>query len=195
MKPQQSDATLSTRTRLRFDLGTFEGFNLRTHSAIDRVFTAQEVVDWDCNQAGEVELRPSGDRPEVALIFGLGGSVSGGELLALDQALQHLDKDSIVEFLKIHYAANIAVGDLATWTPEELDDADVHVFVGSNVTDLRLEAARALFKRYWPQAHHVWKSDSCDWLIFDVERFLSSPKFMDERVKVGDQVALIVCRQ
>jgi len=106
MKPPQSDATLSTRTtddrKLRFDLGTFEGFNFRAHSAIERVLTAPEVVDWDHDRQGEAEFWPAGDRLEVSLIFGHGRSVSGWELSALDRVLQELGDDSVVEVLKIH---------------------------------------------------------------------------------------------
>ena len=196
MTQQTFTATVSTRTPtdriLRFDLGTFEGFNFRGQSAIDRVLTAQEVVDWDHDLWGEAEFWPAGDRPEVRLVFGGSSSVTGSELLALDRALQELGDDSPREFLRIHYVANVSGGDLANLTRDELEDADLHLFFGTSFIDLRREAAYELFELYWPEAYKVWDSHTCDGLIFDVERFLRSPGWMVEEVTLGDQVALIL---
>ena len=41
---------------LRFDLGTFEGFNFRDQSAIERELTAEEVVNWNHDGDGEAEF-------------------------------------------------------------------------------------------------------------------------------------------
>lgn len=42
----------TTSTELTYELGTFEGFNFRDQSAIERNVTAQEVVDWDHDRVG-----------------------------------------------------------------------------------------------------------------------------------------------
>src|ERR1043166_7862522 len=80
---------------LCFNLGTFEGFNFRTQSAINRTLTAAEVVEWNHDKRGEAEFLPSGDRPEVALVFKGRSSVTGSELLELDRLLHELGGDSV----------------------------------------------------------------------------------------------------
>ena len=78
----------SDASELHFDLGTFEGFSFRHDQAIDRNLTAAEVVGWDHDAAGEAEFWPSGDNPEVALVFSGRSAVNASELLALDALLE-----------------------------------------------------------------------------------------------------------
>ena len=35
------------------DLGTFEGFNFREQCAIERILSANEVIEWDHDKKGE----------------------------------------------------------------------------------------------------------------------------------------------
>ena len=72
---------------LKHDLGTFEGFNFRDQAALDRNLTADEVLDWDHDGAGEAEFWPAGDHPGVAALFSQKSAVSGSELKALDDLL------------------------------------------------------------------------------------------------------------
>src|SRR4249920_2015090 len=120
--PQRSTpSNPSTGEReLRFDFGRFEGFNFRTQSAIERLLTAEEIIAWDHDAQGEAEFWPAGDRPELALLVVRG--------------------DTAAAFLKIHYAVNIAGADLASLTPDRIEDMNLHLFFGSNFTDLRKEA-------------------------------------------------------
>jgi hypothetical protein len=46
-----------TCRNLVFDLGTFEGFNFRSQSVIERVLTAGEVVEWNHDRDGEAEVK------------------------------------------------------------------------------------------------------------------------------------------
>ena len=53
---------------LKHDLGTFEGFNFRDQAALDRNLTADEVLDWDHDGAGELEPVPT--KPQQQLVQG-----------------------------------------------------------------------------------------------------------------------------
>ena len=76
----ENNSTLTGATiALHFDLGTFEGFNFRLSGAIDRVLTAEEVVNWEHDAHGEAEFWPSGDHPGVALLFKYKTAVIAGE--------------------------------------------------------------------------------------------------------------------
>ena len=180
---------------LQFHLGLFEGFNFRDQSAIDRLVSAEEVVNWDHDGEGEAEFWPAGDVPEVALVFRNRSSVTASELLALDAALVELGGDSRSNFLQIYYALNIRGDALQTLSAESVQDACVQVFVGTSFLDLRREAAYELFELYYPEEYRVWEKSRCDGLIFDTDRFLDSPVFSVEEVTLGDEVALLVAAQ
>lgn len=182
-------------TVIEFDLGTFEGFNFRRQSAIDRILTAAEVVGWDHDEQGEAEFWPAGDRPEVAMFFKSRSTVSGSELLDLDRLLHDMGGDSPYHFVQIHYAVNVSGAKLATLTREEVEDFPLHVFFGASFLDVRREAAYELFELYYPDEYRVWEKSLCDGLIFDTDRFLDSPVFSTEELRLGDGVALLVAAQ
>jgi hypothetical protein len=177
---------------LHFDLGTFEGFNFRHQGAIDRVLTAEEVVNWEHDAHGEAEFWPSGDHPGVALLFNHRTAVSGSELQALDTLLLELGDDSDGNFLRIHHAVNCGGYALAALTVEQIEDQPLHVFEGPSFLDLRRQAAFELFELYFPDEYRVWEKSLCDGLIFDEDRFLDSPSWHVEEIELGDTKALIV---
>jgi len=191
----QATSTSSEQKALEFDLGTFEGFNFRTQSAIDHLVSGESVVNWDHDRQGEAEFWPSGDRPEVAIIFQHRSSVTGSELVNLDRLLGELGGDSAENFLRVHFAMNIRGAHLATLTREEVEDGCVDVFLGSNFTDLRQEAAYQLFELFYPDEYKAWEKSTCDGLMFDTNRFLDSPVFSVDEVRLGDQVAILVGSQ
>jgi hypothetical protein len=174
------------------DFGTFEGFNFRTQSAIDRTLTAQEVVAWDHDREGEAEFWPSGDSPEVALLFKQRSSVTASELLDLDRVLLELGDDSRASFLQIYYAVEICGAALQSLTAEQVQDNNLQVFFGSGFVDLRRATAYELFELYYPEEYRIWEQSHCDGLIFDTDLFLDSPVFWVEEVELGDEVALLV---
>lgn len=180
---------------LTFDLGTFEGFNFRNQSAIERILTAQEVIDWDHDKHGEAEFWPSGEVSEVTLIFIGQTSVTASELIALDTVLEAMGGDDVTNYLKIHYAQRVCGISLGDLTEEQVEDQNLHIFMGRNFTDVRREAAYELFELYWPDAYKAWESCNCDGLVFDTDRFLDSPAWSVEEVMLRDQVALIVVPQ
>ena len=190
-----NDTGKKTEATMRYDLGTFEGFNFRSQSAIPGNLTAAEVVGWDHDRKGEAEFWPAGDRPEVQILFRNRSSITGTELQALDRLLAELGGDSVENFLRVHYAVNICGTDLATLTREAVEDNSLEIFLGSNFTDLRREAAYQLFELFYPEEYQAWEKTTCDGLIFDTDRFLDSPAFSVEEITLADKVALLVAPQ
>ena len=195
MEDQTTTAAPQERKALTFDLGKFEGFNFRNQSAIARLVSAEEVVNWDHDRDGEAEFWPAGDVPEVALIFKGRSSVSGSELLDLDRILAEMGGDTRHNYLLIHYAVNLCGDSLEGLSEESVQDHCAQIFTGTNFTDVRREAAFELFELYYPEEFKVWERSLCDGLIFDQDRFLDSPCFCIEEVRMGDEVAVIVAAQ
>ena len=178
---------------LQFDLGTFEGFNFRQSSAIDRVLTGDEVVNWDHDANGEAEFWPSGDNAGVSMVFKDRSAVTAQELLDLDKVLQELGDDSTFNFLRIHHAVNIHGTYLNQLTGEQVENQNIHVFMGTSFLDLRREAAYELFELYYPEAYAMWEATPCDGLIFDTDVFLDSPSWSVQEVEFSDgQKALVM---
>ncbi len=177
---------------LQFNLGMFEGFSFRTQSAIDHLVSAHAVVNWDHDRQGEAEFWPTGDVPEVALVFKHRSTVTAAELLGLDRVLVELGGDTRYNYLQIHYAVNTCGDPLSTLTSELVQDHVLYVFSGSSFLDLRRDAAHELFELYYPEEARVWEHSTCDGLIFDTDHFLDSPAFSVEEVNLGDEVVLLV---
>jgi hypothetical protein len=191
----ESQALQLENYTLTYDLGTFEGFNFRSQSAIERILTAEEVINWDHDGDGEAEFWPSGDHPGVRLVFQSQSAVTYSEICALDRILTELGDDSTESFLKIHYSVSVLGLSLSDLTASEIEDQSLHFFTGSNFTDLRQSAAYELFELYYPEAYAAWEKSLCDGLIFDTDRFLDSPSFSVEELSYGDQKALIISPQ
>jgi hypothetical protein len=182
-------------SELQFNLGTFEGFNFKEQSAIDHILTADEVMAWDHDTAGEAEFWPSGDSPGVALVFEGKTSVTASELRELDRLLDELGGDSDENFWRIHCAQESHGKELDSLSGSDVEDQDSHFFIGTSFIDLRKEAAFELFELYYPEAYAVWEKCTCDGLIFDEDRFLDSPSFGTEELTFGGQKVLIVSPQ
>lgn len=193
MTEQCNHETTEAKTIVN-DLGTFEGFNFRNQCAIPRILTAEEVVNWDHDSEGEAEFWPTGDRPEVSVVFNR-STVTATELLDLDRLLTDLGVDSTENFLRVHYALNICGADIAKLDSGQVEDRNLHLFIGLSFIDLRKEAAYELFELYHPEDFRVWDESTCDGLIFDVDRFLGSPVFFVEEVVLGDRNALLVASE
>lgn len=177
------------------DLGTFEGFNFREDSAIEYGLSAHEVIHWAHDRDGEAEFWPAGDHPGVSFVFRGRTSVTGSELRHLSRLLDELQSDEIETFLKIGHALDVGSVGLSDLTADHVEELDCQIFVGSNFTDLRCNTAHELFELYYPGEYAVWEKSHCDGLIFDTDRFLDSPAWSVEEVKIGDKVALIVAPQ
>lgn len=180
---------------LNFALGTFEGFNFRSQSAIENILSAEEVINWDHDAEGEAEFWPSGDHPGVRLLFQSKSAVTCSEICAVDRILSELGDDSMENFLKVHYSINVLGVSLSDVTASDIEDQNLHLFMGSNFTDLRQNAAYELFELYYPEAYAAWEVSLCDGLVFDTDRFLDSPSFSVEELSYGDQKVLIISPQ
>ena len=195
MKEKQPPAPVNpATTRLRFELGTFAGYNLSHPVAMRRRLTAQEVVDLEHEVEDTAEFRPAGDRFEIRLIFGAGNPVSVAQLRSLDRVLQELGGDSIRNFLHLHSAIDDFNVDLATATARDIEHPDRHLFIGDDFFDLRDEAADALLAYYWPEGHRAAQSSHTAGLFSDSGRVLQWMMCTVEEVDLGDQLALIVVR-
>ena len=196
LEDDMTDTTTTQPTQtLDHDLGTFEGFNFRDQSAIERTLTGQEVVQWDHDAEGEAEFWPSGDHTGVATVFKGRTSITYSDLLALDRALTEIGGDNPEDFLRIRYAVNVHGLALADLTVNQLDDLNLYIFLGTSFYDVRREAAYELFEQYYPEAFAAWDTSHCDGLSFSPDDFLDSPCWSVEEVQFGNEVALLVVPQ
>lgn len=175
------------------DLGEFEGFNFRDQAAIDRNLTADEVIDWDHDEAGEAEFWPAGDHAGVAAVFSRKSSITGSELQALDDLLTDLGNDDTATFLRIRYAIEDRGLDIHDLTADAVDDLTCYIFRGTNFGDLYREAGYELFETYYPELYAMWEKTPCDGLHFDPHDFLESPCFTLSEMTVGGEKWLLVC--
>ena len=191
----ESIATTQHPETTRFDLGTFEGFNFRHQSAIEEDLSADQVINWNHDTQGEAEFWPSGDRPEVQLLFKGRNAVTCSDLLELNRLLDDLGGDSTENFLRIHHLLNHCGAKLEGLTAAAVEDQPLHLFSGHSFLDLRREAAYELFELYYPEEYVVWEKSHCDGLNFDTDHFLDSPCWSVEEIQFGDQKHLIIVGQ
>jgi hypothetical protein len=183
---------LRQQTQLSFEFGTFEGFNFRDDSAIERCLSAQEVIEWNHDEHGEAEFWPSGDNEKIALLFRGRTSVCGSELAALNDLLSELQDDCTRTFLRIHYLVSVRGEELTQLTREKVEDLQANIYEGKSFLDLRREAAYELFELYYPELYEIWEKCPCDGLVFDTDLFLDSPSWTVEEVEFGEGKAIVV---
>lgn len=174
------------------DFGHFEGYTFRFQTAIERLLTATEVVQWDHERYGEAEFWPAGDKREISLIFRDQNAVTATELLDLSALLGELEDDSTENYLSVHFALAVLGAELGKLTADDVRDRAPCCYLGSNFTDVRREAAYELFELYYPELYRAWESTPCDGLIFDTDRFLDSPSFTVVELNLGTEVAVLV---
>ena len=179
-----------TSTPTLSDFGTFEGFNFRDQSAIERTLTAEEVINWDHDAEGEAEFWSAGDAPLVRGIFP--GNITGRDLLALGELLELMDGDRGQDLLRIQFAVRILGHGLDSLTAQEMDDVQPMIFYGETAMDARKEAAYELFETFWPELYKAWNEDSAGILHFDWNDFIDSPIWATHEVRDGEQTILMV---
>lgn len=171
--------------------GTFEGFNFRTNSAIERLLSAEEVIEWNHDTEGEAEFWPSGDSNGVSLLW-KGKNVTGSEILALATLLEAFGSYYDEAFLKIYFAVNVQGNTLADLSADAVESMNVMVFRGANFYDVRKEAAFYLFETFYPDLFKVWDETPCDGLRFETDDFLDSPSWWTDEVQFGAEAVLLV---
>lgn len=175
---------------LENDLGSFEGFNFRSQSAIYPNNTAQEVINWDHDAKGEAEFWPDGDHTGVSLVFRNKTAVCFSEIIALDKLISELG-DEVESYLKIAYMLEdgYSICDLSS---SDIEDENLHIFSGSSFVELTKEAAFELFELYFPEEYKVWEKSTCPGLNFDYERFLNGPEFSTSEYTWSNEKFLII---
>ena len=87
---------------------------------------------------------------------------------------------------------NICGAELGSLSRDAVEENFLQVFYGSSFLDVRRAAAYELFELSYPDEYAVWEKSTGDGLIFDHDRFLDSPCFFVEEVRLAEQVALLV---
>jgi len=129
------------------------------------------------------------------LLFSRGNTVTGAELIKLDQLLVELGGDSTEFFLRTHYLVNLCGADLMGLSAVMVEDVLIHLYCGDSFLDLRRAAAYELFELYYPEEYAVWQKSYCDGLNFDTDRFLDSACWTVEEIQFGDKKHLIIVGQ
>ena len=178
-----------------YEFGTFEGFNFRNQSAVPKILTVHDVLNWDHDADGEVEFWPAGDSAGVALIFKGHNTVTASELAALELLLSALGGDSAENFLRVHYSVNMLGERLGDVDASTIENQAPMIYWGDSFSDVRKDAAYDLFETYYPELYHLWESTPCDGLNFDTDQFLDSPQWSTEEVKFEGRAALLISSQ
>ena len=178
---------------LENDLGSFEGFNFHTQSAIYPNNTAQEVINWNHDIKGEAEFWPDGEHTGVSLVFKDQTAVSANEIIILDKLISVLGDDT-ENYLKITYL--LEQGEhLNKISKELIEDLPIHIYTGDSFTELIKQAAFELFELYFEEEYRVWEGTQCPGLTFNHERFLSGPEFSTSEYTWANEKYLIVSSQ
>jgi hypothetical protein len=172
------------------NLGTFEGYNFRKASAIDRLLTAQQVIGWKHDQHGEAEFWPSGDVPLLNLLFPQ--KVKGCDLEKTTALIQQMDTDAEDALLQICFACQAREVDLEDLTIEKLEDMRPHVFEADVFHDASRDAAHELFETYWPDLYQAWEKDTVGILRFDWEDFLDSGMWYTLEIRIKGRCLFLV---
>ena len=179
----------------QFNLGTFECFSLKDHCAVAKLFTADEVIEWDSDLNGEAQFWPSGDNAGMLMLFrhGVKRKIRQDELVSINRILTDIGDDSLNTFAKIFYATEYDGEILADLTRDYIDDMNLHVSTGTSMIELRQEAALEMFELYYPEAYKAWDESHCDGLTFDIDKFLSSPSlYVHPITDIGNIKVLII---
>ncbi len=108
------------------------------------------------------------------------------------QLIDELQSDDIETFLKIGHALDADSLELPDLTAAHIEDLRCQIFIGSNFTDLRRNAAYERLEMEYPDEYAIWKSSHCDGFTFDPNCFLDSPAWSVQEVTLWDSVALLV---
>jgi hypothetical protein len=176
---------------IRYDFGTFDGGCWPTEYVdLWQLVTASEILHWGEDDQGEGEFWPSGDKPEMTLLFDeVDGTIDGeGQLLALVKLLDHLGGDAAENYLRIRHAMNWLKMDIHELPMRVLDLLPVHIFVGTALAEVEDHAVGELAECC--PGHH-WGGPATEARTF-LDGLRSDPAWGLETVTFGDKVALLV---
>lgn len=151
-----------------WNIGGFEGFSFRHQCAIDRILTAEEVLDWDHDKDGEAEFWPDGSNAIVSYLLPR-SSVSLSDLREVVRIFDELENEHDLVKACALFDRGAALGEI---TQQAVDDSCMYVFGPGYFIDLTKEAAWELFEAFWPEAYKLWESSSIPGLSFNCDDFL-----------------------
>ena len=158
---------------LRYDYGSFRGFNFGNFARMRKCFMAKDVIA--CR--GDAVFWPSGDHAGAAAVLWSDRGITGADLMALDRSLGILGGDADEHFARLHFLLRKRGRTLRELTPEILLDPSVRVYAGNDRGELLTTVTDQLFAAYNPGLHRVWKADKLGVFKLDRHRLLHCTKW------------------
>jgi hypothetical protein len=160
----------SDEPTIRYDFGTFDGQCWPMECfVLDEPVPVSEILDWNEIDRGEAAFWPTGDRPEMTLLFEEHGwHASKQTLLALSALFDGLGGDTTENFLRVRHAWVTLGICLSALTPTMVAALVVHIAVADDAATARRTVEAELRTRYGFNAEggllkHL--DDSADWQI------------------------------
>jgi hypothetical protein len=181
----------SNDPRIRYDFGTFDGGCWPTeYLDLWQLVTASEILSWREDKYGEAVFWPTGDKPEMTLLFDEESRKieRHGQLLALVKLLDHLGGDAAENYLRIRHAMNWLEVDICELPKRVLDVLQVHIFVGTELAKVEEQAVAELAVRYRDIG---WDGPATEAGVF-LDKYRNDPAWGLETVTFGDKVAVLV---
>jgi hypothetical protein len=176
------------RTELKFDYGLFRPSC--TARALHRwkPVTAEAILNWKGTEAEGMEFHPYGDKAETGLLWRPNDPVTAEQLVALDGLLENLGGDTLENYLRVRHATTTLKIPLGHLTPMAVCSTMLHVFIGTDSSQLEEDAAEQLLGLYRPEA---WEP-TLGAVRRSFHRFCNTPWWKVEHLSIGAQKALVV---
>ncbi len=158
--------TLSTD----WDIGGFEGFNFREQSAIDRILTAEEVLNWNHDALGEAEFWPDGENFLAAELLER-SECTASDIREVIRIFDELDEQEVIKAIYLRQMNRVPLSEL---NADLIADSSLYVFGKDYIHDLRRQAAYELFEMFWPEIYRQWEKTDIPGLVFDPLDFIEA---------------------
>ena len=180
----------NTANPLRYHFGTFKGAYWPTdHCWFENPVSTSEILDWDRDDQGEAEFWPTGDKPEMTVLFDTDNRIiRKEEIQGLANLLDHLGGDSPENYLRIRHATRRLRLSLNELPRQALEMLPLHIFVGATLAKAQDRAVADLSVRY---RDIPWQGPASDPRSF-LDQYRNDPAWGLETVAFGDKVALLV---
>jgi hypothetical protein len=175
---------------LRYQFGTFDGAYWPTdYCRFEKPVPTSEILDWNQYDPGEAEFWPTGDKPEMTLLFNTDNRICcKEEILSLEKILDHLGGDSVENYLRIRHATRRLCVNLCELPYQALVLLPLHIFVGATLAEVQDQAVADLSVRY---RDHRWGGSGTEPSAY-LDLYRNDPAWGLETVAFGNKVALLV---
>lgn len=180
LKRHDAPPAKARESGLHYDFGTFNAYTPHDFVRLDLGLTADDVLTWAAAVYHEYLLSPAGDHAGVQLMFRNQPSVTPSQLLALDRLLLEFGGDSPAHYLRACNALDQYDQSLLGQAGRSGAEEPQTNSLKPCPNPVQRESAHALFEIFFPEKYRTWANNPCDWLIFDVDRFLASPELFVE---------------